>query len=130
MDKSPIREPKPRRNTRWETPISKQEISTFFAQYATFILSAKAYHSNLNASKEKMKIGYHEDKKEMMYNSAPAIAPYGRDNQLPLYYDEPKPHMQPGMRMGMIPNSQSTAANSQDTMRSSQQTIDYEHGHQ
>lgn len=132
-NKAPMREPKPRRNTRWETPISKQEISTFFAQYATFILSAKAYHSNLNASKEKIKMSYHEDKKEIMYNSAPAISPYGREHQMPVYYDEPKSHMQPGMHMGMgggmLPGTQSTAASSQDTMGNSQQTIDYGHGH-
>lgn len=37
--------PRPRRNTRWKNPIIKQEISSFFSEYATFILSAKAYHA-------------------------------------------------------------------------------------
>lgn len=117
-----MREPRPRRNTRWETPMSKQEISTFFAQYATFILSAKAFHSNLNSSKDKSKMMYHDDKKDMMYSSAPAITPHVREPHMSAYYDEPKSHMPSGMHMGggMHPPSQSTGISSQDMMGGSQ----------
>lgn len=34
---------RPRRNTRWGQPITKQDISQFFSQYASFIISAKDY---------------------------------------------------------------------------------------
>ena len=125
MDKMSMREPRPRRNTRWETPISKQEISTFFAQYATFILSAKAFHSNLNSSKDKPKMMYHDDKKEMMYNSAPAITPHVREPQMSVYYDESKSHMHMGMGGGMMPPSGSNTIRDQDLMGNSQPSMDY-----
>lgn len=65
---------RPRRSTRWEKPMTRQEVSSFFSQYATFILSAKAYHNELNLKNTKL-----EELKEAQHSSAPAIGPPHRN---------------------------------------------------
>jgi hypothetical protein len=66
--------PRPRRNTRWKNPITKQEISSFFSEYATFILSAKAYHTETVAPSEPV-IAEPITIKEHQPSNAPAIVP-------------------------------------------------------
>ncbi|CAI2379695.1 unnamed protein product [Moneuplotes crassus] len=44
----PTRTMRPRRNTRWRDPITKQDISAFFSQYASFIISAKEHIKETN----------------------------------------------------------------------------------
>lgn len=72
QDRRQPREMRPRRDTKWKDPIMKQEISTFFSQYASFILSAKAYHNELNVNTDNLQ---QEEKKEVPQTTVPAIVP-------------------------------------------------------
>jgi hypothetical protein len=65
---------RPRRNTRWKNPIIKQEISSFFSEYATFILSAKAYHCENNTPVQPVR-AEPQVIKESYPSNAPAIVP-------------------------------------------------------
>lgn len=73
-DRYPPRELKPRRNTRWKEPITKQEISSFFAQYASFILSAKEFHKESDKTPGSAPV-QQEAAKESQSSTAPAIVP-------------------------------------------------------
>ena len=64
-------QPRPRRNTKWEQPITKQEISQFFSQYATFIISAKAYHTQSSSSQSVKPLPL----KDAYQKTSPAIVP-------------------------------------------------------
>lgn len=74
MDRRPMRDMRPKRNSRWKDPILKQEISSFFSKYASFILSAKAYHDELDM-KNNHGSSQHSETRETQQNAAPAIIP-------------------------------------------------------
>jgi FtsZ-interacting cell division protein ZipA len=65
---------RPKRNTRWKEPILKQEISSFFSKYASFILSAKAYHHEIDL-KNNQTSSQQPETKDTQQNTAPAIIP-------------------------------------------------------